>query len=56
MHIEARLFEFLTAFFALCTVVYVVLNLVATMMFLLAAGLLYGASGSLNNSNLQGHQ
>jgi multicomponent Na+:H+ antiporter subunit D len=30
------------------TVVYVVLNLVATMMFLLAAGLLYGASGSLN--------
>ncbi|MBP8217735.1 MAG: Na+/H+ antiporter subunit D, partial [Thauera sp.] len=30
------------------TVVYVVLNLVATMMFLLAAGMLYGASGSLN--------
>jgi multicomponent Na+:H+ antiporter subunit D len=28
--------------------VYVVLNLVATMMFLLAAGMLYGASGSLN--------
>ncbi|ANI40641.1 MULTISPECIES: cytochrome c oxidase subunit 4 [Mycobacteriaceae] len=26
MHIEARLFEFLTAFFALCTVVYVVLT------------------------------
>ena len=30
------------------TVVYVVLNLVATMMFLLAAGMLYGATGSLN--------
>lgn len=30
------------------TVVYMVLNLVATMMFLLAAGMLYGASGSLN--------
>lgn len=30
------------------TVVYVVLNLVATLMFLLAAGMLYGASGSLN--------
>ena len=30
------------------TVVYVVLNLVATMMFLLAAGILYGATGSLN--------
>src|ERR1700680_2408116 len=26
MHIEARLFEFLTAFFVLCTVVYVVLT------------------------------
>jgi len=34
------------------TVVYVVLNLVATMMFLLAAGLLYGASGSLNMAEL----
>ncbi|MCK2089633.1 Na+/H+ antiporter subunit D [Thauera aromatica] len=30
------------------TVVYMVLNLVATLMFLLAAGMLYGASGSLN--------
>ncbi|MEZ5626552.1 MAG: proton-conducting transporter membrane subunit [Rhodocyclaceae bacterium] len=30
------------------TVVYVALNLVATMMFLLAAGMLYGATGSLN--------
>ena len=34
------------------TVVYVVLNLMATMMFLLAAGLVYGASGSLNMAEL----
>lgn len=37
------------------TVVYVFLNLLATLLFLLAAGLLYGATGTLNMAELAQH-